>query len=172
MCHKRNRILFGMDGEDPNQINFGEYGFGNERTVEEYERYAGINFKKRAITQDVIDSVNPVYPHNGTEHGDIEWLKNWCIDFFIPWDDLPETYEDTEFWYVGVHDADGNELVREDYQIEKIQEIYDERQDPHAARFPIGLVCKERPVSYTVIPFVKDHGWLDKIEKDLDPNLK
>jgi len=172
MCHKRNRILFGMDGEDSNQINFGEYGFGNERTVEEYERYAGINFKKRAITQDVVDSVNPVYPHNGTEPDDIEWLKNWCIDFFIPWDDLPETYEDTEFWYVGVHDADGNELVREDYQIEKIQEIYDERQDPHAARFPIGLVCKERPVSYTVIPFVKDHGWLDKIVKDLDPNLK
>ena len=49
MCHKRNRILFGMDGEDPNQINFGEYGFGTERTLEDYQRYSGIHFGKRAI---------------------------------------------------------------------------------------------------------------------------
>ena len=60
----------------------------------------------------------------------------------------------------------------EDFSIEKIQEIYDERQDPHAARFPIGLVCDARPTSYTVIPSLKDVGWLDKIEKQLDPNLK
>ena len=173
MCHKRNRILFGMDGEDPNQINFGdEYGFGKVRTVEQYQHYSGINFEKRAITQDVKDSVNPVYPHNGTPYEDINWLKNWCIDFFIPWDELPETYDDTEFWYVGIHDEDGNELIREDYSIDKIQEIYDERQDPHAARFPIGLVSDKRPVSYTVIPHIRGKGWLDKIEKQLDPNLK
>ena len=61
-------------------------------------------------------------------------------------------------------------VIRDD--IEKIQEIYDERQDPHAARFPIGLVCDARPTSYTVIPSLKDVGWLDKIEKQLDPNLK
>ena len=99
-------------------------------------------------------------------------MKNWCIDFFVPWKELPETWEDTEFWYVGVHDADGNELVRDDFPQSKIAEIYDERQDPFAARFPIGLVCQERPVKMTVIPFVQDVGWLDKIEKDIDPDLK
>lgn len=172
MCHRRNRILFGMDGEDPNTINFGdEYGWGNKRTLKDYEAYSGINFEKRAITQDVIDAVSPDYK-NIPNHDDCVWLKNWCIDFFIPWDELPETHEDTDFWYVGVHDADGKELIRQDFHIDKIREIYDERQDPHAARFPIGLVCEERPVSYTVIPYIKDKGWLDKIEKDLDPNLK
>ena len=172
MCHKRNRILFGMDGEDPNQINFGEYGFGKERTLEDYQRYSGINFEKRAIQKEVRDNVTPVYPHNGNDNYENEWLKNWCIDFFVPWKELPETWEDTEFWYVGVHDADGNELVRDDFPQSKIAEIYDERQDPFAARFPIGLVCQERPVKMTVIPFVQDVGWLDKIEKDIDPDLK
>ncbi len=33
MCHRRNRILFGMDGEDPSQIDFGKFGFGTERTL-------------------------------------------------------------------------------------------------------------------------------------------
>jgi hypothetical protein len=169
-CHKRNRILFGMDGEDPNQINFGdEYGFGKVRTVEQYEEYAGINFKLRAISPDCRDYVTPSYD-NITPHHETQWCKNWCIDFFVPWDELPETYEDTEFWYVGVHDADGNELKREDYDIGKIQEIYDERQDPYAARFPMSLTCPETPASYTVIPFLTGEGWLDKITKDIiDP---
>ena len=170
MCHRRNRILFGMDGEDPNQINFGdEYGWGKVRTLEDYEAYSGINFKLRAISPDCRDFENPSYD-NIKPHNEIEWCKNWCIDFFIPWDELPETYDDTEFWYVGVHDKDGNELKREDMHIDKIKEIYDDRQDLYAARFPMSLTCQEIPYSYTVIPFLRDKGWLDKIQKDIiDP---
>ena len=170
MCHRRNRILFGMDGEDPNQINFGdEYGWGKVRTLEDYEAYSGINFKLRAISPDCRDFENPSYD-NIKPHNEIEWCKNWCIDFFIPWDELPETYDDTEFWYVGVHDKDGNELKREDMHIDKIREIYDDRQDLYAARFPMSLTCQETPHSYTVIPFLRDKGWLDKIQKDIiDP---
>ena len=169
-CHKRNRILFGMDGEDPNQINFGdEYGFGKVRSVEQFEEYAGINFKQRAISPDCRDYKTPSY-ENIIPHDQTEWCKNWCIDFFVPWDELPETYEDTEFWYVGVHDAEGKELKREDYDLGKIQEIYDERQDPYAARFPMSLTCPETPASYTVIPYTHNDGWLDKITKDIvDP---
>ena len=68
------------------------------------------------------------------------------------------------------HDKDGKELRREDYDIGKIQEIYDERQDAYAARFPMSLTCQETPASYTVIPFQHGEGWLDKITKDIvDP---
>jgi len=166
MCHKRNRILFGMDGEDPNQINFGdEYGFGKVRSLAEYERYAGINFKTRSISTECRDHIVPEYPYFNKE---IKWVKNWCVDFFIPWAELPPTYEDTEFWYVGVHDENGNELKREDLQIDKIKEIYDERQDMFAARFPMSLTSDVKPVSYTVIPYLKNKGWLDKIVKSVD----
>jgi hypothetical protein len=166
MCHKRNRILFGMDGEDPNQINFGdEYGFGKVRSLAEYERYAGINFKTRSISTECCDHIVPEYPYFNKE---IKWVKNWCVDFFIPWAELPPTYEDTEFWYVGVHDENGNELKREDLQIDKIKEIYDERQDMFAARFTMSLTSDVKPVSYTVIPYLKNKGWLDKIVKSVD----
>jgi hypothetical protein len=42
--HARNRVLFGM--EDKN-IDFGKYGFGKIRSLQDYELYAGINFKHR-----------------------------------------------------------------------------------------------------------------------------
>lgn len=168
MCHKRNRILFGMDGEDPNQINFGEYGFGNVRTLEDYQRYAGVNFKKRAISPECRDNITPVYPHFDNPNWENEWLKNWCIDFFIPWTELPKDYSDTEFWYVGIHDENGVELKRQDFDIDKISEIYDDRQDMFAARFALSLTCDSKPVSYTVIPHQKTTGWLDKIIKTID----
>ena len=168
MCHKRNRILFGMDGEDPNQINFGEYGFGNVRTLEDYQRYAGVNFKERAISPECRDNITPVYPHFDNPNWENEWLKNWCIDFFIPWTELPKDYSDTEFWYVGIHDENGVELKRQDFDIDKISEIYDDRQDMFAARFALSLTCDSKPVSYTVIPHQKTTGWLDKIIKTID----
>lgn len=58
-CHKRNRILFGMDGEDASQIDFGKYGFGTTRTVKQFEEYAGMSFKWRGVQQKVLDRVEP-----------------------------------------------------------------------------------------------------------------
>ena len=37
-------------------INFGIYDFGTERTLEDYERYAGLSFKKRAAQKYTIDN--------------------------------------------------------------------------------------------------------------------
>ena len=54
-CHLRNRKLFEMDGL-VKDIDFGIYDFGTERTLEDYERYAGLSFKKRAVQQYTIDN--------------------------------------------------------------------------------------------------------------------
>lgn len=58
-CHKRNRILFGMDGEDPSQIEFGKYGFGTDRSLKDFEEYAGMSFKYRGVQQEVLDRIEP-----------------------------------------------------------------------------------------------------------------
>lgn len=44
----RNRVLFGMEEGD---VDFGVYGFGSERSLSDYERYSGLNFKNRSCTQ-------------------------------------------------------------------------------------------------------------------------
>lgn len=166
LCHKRNRILFGMDGEDPNQINFGEYGFGKERTVAEYEKYAGINFKLRSITQDVKDHILPTY--NYKELPDKQWMRNWCIDFFIPRNEIPNDREYT-FWYCGVHDADGNELARLDLSGKHLKDVMSCTQDTYAYRWPISVYSNAKPVKYVVWPMDKNGNWLDRIEKSINP---
>ena len=49
--HARNRKLFEMDGETRG-VDFGRYGFGPVRTLEQYEQYSGLNFKTREMRRD------------------------------------------------------------------------------------------------------------------------
>ncbi|WMD20254.1 GlcNAc-transferase family protein [Achromobacter seleniivolatilans] len=58
----RNRALFGMDqGEShvPSPQD-SEYGFGNVRSLEDYEAYAGICFRERAIQPEASAHIEPV----------------------------------------------------------------------------------------------------------------
>lgn len=166
LCHKRNRILFGMDGEDSNKINFGEYGFGNVRSVSEYEKYAGINFKLRSVTQDVIDSILPTYNYYNESNKPL--MRNWCVDFFIPRTKISSDIKYT-FWYCAVQDINDNELGRIDVYGNQLQEIIDCKQDEYAYRWPLGVYSNIKPAKYVVWPMDANGNWLEKITVDINP---
>jgi len=52
----RNRALFGMDGSSrpAGDSHDGKYGFGQARTLSDYEAYAGLSFSLRAVQPAVI----------------------------------------------------------------------------------------------------------------------
>lgn len=63
---RKIKIMFGV--EDNPGIDFGEYGLGTERTVEDYERYAGLDFKRRSVQPYTVENKvppNPVYLNDG-----------------------------------------------------------------------------------------------------------
>jgi len=117
--HLTNRKLFGMDGEEQ-EGHDGPYGFGTVRTLEEYEKYAGISFKKRGIQQYTLDKNYPPNPEFETEE---EWEKSilsifkHCID--VAFDRVPE--EDYDFWAVAFHDENDVELFRRDADADEIK---------------------------------------------------
>jgi Glycosyltransferase (GlcNAc) len=49
--YQRCEVMLGVGGKDMNSIDFGIYGFGNERTLEDYENFSGICFKTKDITK-------------------------------------------------------------------------------------------------------------------------
>ncbi|APA90021.1 hypothetical protein BJG93_31870 (plasmid) [Paraburkholderia sprentiae WSM5005] len=57
---QRNRALLGVDGETLPQRDFGKYGLGAERTLADYEAYAGICFALRGIQKSVLNDEVPV----------------------------------------------------------------------------------------------------------------
>jgi len=164
ISHRRNRILFGMDGEDPTIIDFGIYGFGELRTLRQYEEYAGICFKYRGVQQKTLDRE---YPPNNFEYStEEEWINSLAISNDIricvhksEVDD--EFLDDYDFCFVGAHDAEGNELYRKDLTGE---EFY-KKLEHDWLDYRFIFLSTKLPVTYTVWPHSTSKGWRKKIDK-------
>ncbi|MFK7775828.1 MAG: GlcNAc-transferase family protein [Saprospiraceae bacterium] len=122
--HLTNRKLFGMDGETQ-EGHEGEYGFGTVRTLEDYEKYAGLSFVKRAIQQYTMDKKYPPNPGPNELGGVQAWKDSFipifkhCID--IDRGDVSEN--DYDFWAVAFHDKHDNTMYRRDADKAEIERM-------------------------------------------------
>jgi hypothetical protein len=163
LCHLRNRKLFGMDNE-VQDIDFGQYGFGTVRTLADYEKYAGISFKKRAVQKFTLDHKAPPNPAYGTEEEFNEsFLKIFkhCID--ISYNDVPEN--DYDFWAVAFHDDSENTLHRQDATEAEIS-LYMSDKDKYCKIWR-EFQAETTPTRWVVWPHSKSKGWCPKIERRL-----
>ena len=163
-CHKRNRALFGMDGEAP--LDFGKYGFGTERTLREFEEYAGMDFKLRSVQQSPIDRDEPVYPVV-KKYTPEEWAASMSrsndIRICVHKNELQEIDDDYDFWFVGAHDEAG-EIYRKDLTTDQIKEhLKNEWID-----YRFIFLSTRIPTTYTVWPHSRSKGWRTKITKKVD----
>lgn len=161
-CHLRNRKLFGMDDEI-NDIDFGIYGFGNVRTLEDYERYAGISFKNRSIQQYTLDNKlapNPILSDEEYEKSFVKLFKH-CID--IGFDDVPES--DYEFWVVAFHKKGGETIYRLDADKTEISRMMKD-QDGYCKIWRT-FQTSHQPSYWVVWPYSTSKGWCDKIQRKI-----
>lgn len=160
ICHIRNRKLFGMDNEI-NDIDFGKYGFGNVRTLQDYEKYAGMQFKSRSITKEVIDHKPPKLANiilSDTEfQQSLLPIFKHCID--IGYDQVPEN--DYDFWAVAFKDNAGEDMYRQDADSDEINRM---KNDPDGyCKIWRSFETTIRPSSWIVWPHSKSKGWADPI---------
>ena len=164
ISHKKNRQLFGMDGEVP-EYDFGVYGFGTERTLKEYEIYSGLRFSKRAVQQYTLDKN---YPPNPTIYQtDEEWENSFasifkhCID--IGYESVPE--EDYEYWVVAFHDENDETIYRLDADVHEINRM---KNDPDGyCKVWREFQTSHKPQYWVVWPYSTSKGWCDRITGNL-----
>ena len=160
--HLRNRKLFEMDDEKKD-IDFGIYDFGNVRTLEDYERYAGLSFKNRSVQRYTLD--NNLAP-NPPLYGD-EFKKSFlqifkhCIDVHRS----VLTENDYDFWAVIFEDELGKTLHREDINEEGVR-VYLEKKDEFLNIWRT-FNTEKKPYKWVFWPHSKSKGWMDKIENKL-----
>jgi hypothetical protein len=154
----RDRIAALLGQQDP-AIDLGEFGLGNARTLADYEHFAGINFKLRLV-QDYTR--NDQAPPNPEIYADVDWEKHCKKDFVtkitVRRDKLPP-FDRADFWYVGLHDKAGTELIRQDLLPESIKKAL--RTDP--VRLELSYRATEPAHRWTVWPHSPTKGWLRKI---------
>jgi hypothetical protein len=161
--HLRNRKLFQMDGETRKGIDFGKYDFGTERTLRDYEKYAGICFKNRGVQQHTVDRKTPPgpkVPAKKFEDSCMTIFKH-CID--VAFDQLP--LDDYDFWCVAFNDEKGETLFRKDADQNEIDRM---KNDPDGY-FKIWreFNASQPPDSWLVWPHSKAKGWCDQVTGSL-----
>ena len=162
-CHVKNRQLLGVDGEKYD----GDYSewFGTERTIRDYEKYAGLIFETRGIQQETIDKKYPPNTYNfETEE---EWKNSFstifkhCID--INYASVPE--DDYEFWVVAFHNDKDETLYRKDADINEINRC---KTDPDGyCKVWREFNTTQKPKYWVVWPFSKSKGWCERLTGNL-----
>ena len=162
-CHVKNRQLLGIDGEKYD----GDYSewFGTERTIRDYEKYAGLLFSKRAIQQETLDKS---YPPNTYNHKtDQEWEESFlriykhCIDVNLS--QVPE--DDYEFWVVAFHNSKDETLHRQDANENEIKGY--KQSTSGFANVWRTFNTQENPTYWVVWPYSKSKGWCERIVGNL-----
>ena len=162
VSHLRNRKLFEMD-DHVKDIDFGVYDFGKVRTVEDYERYAGLSFKKRAVQKFTLDNniaPNPALYGEEFEQSFLKIFKH-CID--IHRNSL--TDNDYSFWAVIFEDDIGGTLHRQDMNSDEVKTALSTSDD--FIKIWRTFNTEKKPFKWVVWPHSDSRGWLNKIEGKL-----
>jgi len=162
-CHKKNRKLLGIDGEKY-EGDYSEW-FGSEKTIRDYEKYAGILFEKRAVQQYTLDKNYPPNPYNYETEED--WKESFlsifkhCIDVNL--NQVPET--DYDFWVVAFHNKNDETIHRQDANLEEINRL---KTDPDGvAKIWREFNAMEKPAYWVVWPHSISKGWCERIVGNL-----
>jgi len=161
--HIRLRKLLGVDGII-NDIDFGQYGLGAQRSLEDYEKYSGIHFKTRGVQQYTLD--NKLAPNPLIEN-DEEYQKSFvhvfkhCIN--VHESELP--YNDYKFIAVIFEDKKGGTLHRKDITAEEAIKL--KTKDKNEIFYKIWRTFNytgEKPYKYVIWPFSEKHQWCKRID--------
>ena len=161
--HQKNRQLFGMDGEE--QIHFEDFGFGNVRTLRDYERYSGLLFSQRSVQKYTLDKEYPPNPNNFETEED--WINSFtkqfkhCID--IGYDSVPE--RDYDFWVVAFNDHNDETIFRKDADKHEIQGFF---RDPDGyCKVWRTFNAEQKPSYWVVWPHSESKGWGERMTGNL-----
>jgi hypothetical protein len=153
---KRNRGLLGIDDEGP-EIDFADFGFGSLRTVAQYEQYAGIRFRDRAVQQYTLANSPP--PNPPALKGHALWKYPFRRPLIVPRTQIPES--DYDLWCVAFHDGTGREVYRNDVLAPEIRSLQSSKDRFYKILRPFD--ADQRPVRCVIWPRSKRKGWGAKI---------
>lgn len=143
----------------------GPFGLGTARSFAEYEAFAGLSIAARRAQEYTRAGYEP--PNPPADPGWAQRIRSYALDLAIETARLPAGVDDYHFWYVGVHDDTGREIVRQDLDRDGVRRVL-------ATPGPQVLVHVEFetdrvPVTWTVWPVSDSRGWLERFDGPIVP---
>jgi hypothetical protein len=161
--YSRYRALHGMGGELPDTLmDLDKYGFGTERTLEEYEKYVGVKFSTRQVHKHTAE-YNPLpVPQENFEVNLLNKIKV-CIDVYKG--SLTET--DYTNFAIAILDNEGKDLYRQDADANEINNLINSNPSDQFIHIWREYNDNKLPTSWRVWPHSASKGWCDRIENTI-----
>ena len=157
-ARKKIRVLLRTE-EDPT-IDLTGYDLGTVRTLRDYEKYAGIHFKKKAVQKYTLDNN---YPPNPVIYEDSIWEQTLMKSFYylvnIEKHDFPGN--DYKFILVAFDDINGkaiNSRYIDDYRLTR---FINQGEKIHYEEF---FLTNETPARVVYWAYSEERGWCERIE--------
>jgi hypothetical protein len=160
ISYSRYRSLHGMGGELPDTLmDLEKYGWGKERTLEEYERYAGVKFATRQVHRHTAEYKPLPVPQENFEENLLNKIKV-CIDVYKG--SLIEN--DYTTFVVAILDEKGNDLYRQDCNKSEITSLFNVDPNDKFIHIWREYTDNQQPTSWRVWPYSESKGWCERIE--------
>ena len=160
VARSRIRQLLGVEN---NGHDLTDYGIGNIRTVRDYEKYAGINFKKKSFQQWTIDNKFPPNPQFETEE---EWENSFVRSFYylvtVHRHELPET--DYDFILIAYDDENGKGIYSKSIEGHDLQNFMNNNEPIHYEEMFLTDVEPSKVIYWAHSP---ERGWVERVEKPI-----
>ena len=160
--HEKTRKLLGIDGEsyDSDEERYGKYGLGRIRKIEDWERYAGIRLRDRAVQSWTLENKlapNPI----------LEDYENSFHQKFKHVLDVHKSgfdHDDYSFCAVILESEEGTPVYRRDLNEQEIAQKLKTEDD--WIKIHIDMQGP-KPHKWIVWPHSASKGWCKKIERVL-----
>jgi hypothetical protein len=143
------------------------FGLGTERSLADYEAFAGISFAHRRAQDYTRRHLEPPNPP-----ADDDWAtktKDHTVRITVPASKLaPSAWTDTGFWCVSIHDSDGQEIFRADTDADEIARLLSGPAD-HMTLIR-QFESTAQPARWILRPCTAAEDWLDPIEGEVAGN--
>ncbi|MGO1003408.1 GlcNAc-transferase family protein [Lysobacter sp. CA196] len=146
---QRSLLLLGVSSEHE-AVDFGRYGLGQDRSIRQFERYAGLSFRHRGIRREASTPTEPDESHYDLP--DSEWedglICKRAFQVRIGSDRALRSSSGLDSVVVFAYAADGTELVRRSLSADDLKVLLEEDAFEYVDQFD---ACPSRlPAQYDI----------------------
>lgn len=162
--HLRFRVLHGMQ-EMPEEglIDLDTFGHGNVRTLEDYEKYAGLRYSDRRVQQYTLDFKYPPNPEVDDYEASLVSKFRHCIDVHSS----HFKHDDYDVWVVAFEKKDGSVVYRDDINEDEIKSLLEDSKKDGWVRIWKEFIG-DHPDFWVVWPHSKSQGWVERLQESLE----
>ena len=148
---------------EDNGFDLTGFDIGTERTIEQYQDFAGLDFKNHRIQQYTLDHKVPHNPPADEEKN--PWVESFYHCINVGKSEFKGN--DYDSMIVAFDDEEGNSVFRDDWDENRIKQEFSKPGDWMSFENIFNTNTNKKPIKWVMWAHSKSKGWAERVESTL-----